>query len=105
VTIRGYVTNILSPTTFEIEGYRMSRDAAFVLDFENVSPELNFRPENIRVGVGLQIKGILNEGTGELKATSIKVDLEQFKNQKQTAVVSRPPEGAATASKRQIKVR
>src|SRR5262249_49442587 len=57
VTIRGYVTNVLSPTTFEIKGYRITRDAAFVLDFENVSPELNFRPETIRVGVGLQIKG------------------------------------------------
>jgi hypothetical protein len=40
------------------------------------------------VGVELEIRGQLNEATGDLKAQSIRVDLEQFKSIKQTAFVS-----------------
>jgi Zn-dependent protease with chaperone function len=90
--IRGYVTEVTSPTTFEIEDYRITRDAGFVLDFENVSPDITFNPNDIRIGVELEIKGLLNEETGELKAQAIKVDLEQFRSIKQTAFVTRPPE-------------
>jgi len=35
-----------------------------------------FEMEDIRVGVELEIKGLLNEQTGELTAKAIKVDLE-----------------------------
>jgi hypothetical protein len=93
VRIRGYVTNLVSPTTFEIEDYRVTNEAGFTLDLENASPDLQFRPEDIRIGVELEIKGTFYEDTSELKAKSIKVDLEQFKKQKQTAVLSRPPAG------------
>lgn len=93
VKIRGYVTRVVSATQFEIEDYRISSDGAFSLDLENGDPDLKFRPEDIRVGVEVEIKGLLNEETGDLKATSIKVDMEQFKKQKQTAILSRPPQG------------
>ena len=93
VKIRGYVTAVVSPTQFEIEDYRVSRDEGFVLDFENASPDLQFKVEDIRVGVELEIKGSLDDTTGELKAKSIKVDMEQFKPQKQTAILSQPPAG------------
>ena len=91
--IRGYVTEFRSPTDFDIEDYRISRDEIFALDFENASPEIAFQLQDIRVGVELEIRGLLNEETGELKANAIKVDLEQFKSIKQTAFVSRAPEG------------
>ena len=93
VKIRGYVTEFRSPTDFDIEDYRITRDEAFALDFENASPDVVFQLQDIRVGVELEIKGLLNEQTGELKATAIKVDLEQFKSIKQTAFVSHAPEG------------
>jgi hypothetical protein len=93
IKIRGYVTAVTSPTQFEIEDYRIRRDAVFVLDFENASADLQFQIEDIRVGVELEIKGTLNDATGELKAKSIKVDMEQFKPQKQTAILSQPPAG------------
>jgi Peptidase family M48 len=93
VKIRGYVTDFRSPTDFDIEDYRISRDEEFALDFENASPEIVFQLDDIRIGVELEIKGTLNEDTGELKAKAIKVDLEQFKSIKQTAFVSTPPEG------------
>ena len=93
VKIRGYVTEFRSPTDFDIEDYRITRDQAFALDFANASPDVTFQLNDIRVGVELEVKGVLNEQTSELKATAIKVDLEQFKSIKQTAFVSSAPEG------------
>jgi Peptidase family M48/Domain of unknown function (DUF5666) len=93
VKIRGYVTEVRSSTSFDIEDYRISRDEGFALDFENASPEITFSLNDVRVGVELEVRGQLNEETGELKAKSIRVDLEQFKPLKQTAIVSARPEG------------
>ena len=93
VKIRGYVTEFRSPTSFDIEDYRISRDEAFTLDFENADPEITFGLNDIRVGVELEIRGQLNEATGDLKAKSITVDLEQFKSIEQTAFVTAPPQG------------
>jgi len=92
ITIRGYVTSATSPTEFEIEDYRITRDEGFALDLENADPSIKFRLEDIRVGVELEIKGRWYVDTGVLKASSIKVDLEQFKKLKQTAVLTRMPE-------------
>lgn len=97
IKIRGYVTNLVSPTEFEIEDYRITRDNALVLDFENADPSLRFNPSDIRVGVELEIKGNFYEATGELTAQSIKVDMEQFKKIKQTAVIARAPVGISRA--------
>ena len=93
VKIRGYVTEFRSPTSFDIEDYRISRDEAFTLDFENASPDITFGLHDIRVGVELEIRGQLNEATGDLKAKSITVDLEQFKSIEQTAFITAPPQG------------
>jgi len=92
VKIRGYVTSVTSPTEFEIEDYRIHRDDGFALDLENADPEIRFQLEDIRVGVELEIKGLWYPDTGVLKATSIKVDLEQFKKLKHEAVITRMPE-------------
>ena len=93
IKIKGYVTNVVSPTQFEIEDYRITRDTMFALEFDNDTPELRFRPEDIKVGVELEIKGTLDESIGTLHATSIKVDLEQFKKAKHTAIIAYPPVG------------
>jgi hypothetical protein len=93
IKIKGYVTNVVSPTQFDIEDYRITRDATFALEFDNETPELRFRPEDIKVGVELEIKGNLDESTGTLHASSIRVDLEQFKKAKHTAIIAYPPIG------------
>jgi len=93
VKVRGYVTAFRSPDDFDIEDYRITRDDAVSLDVENASPELRFQLSDIRVGVELEIRGSLNEDSGQLKAKSIKVDLEQFKSIRQTALVSQMPVG------------
>ena len=40
VKIHGCVTRVDSPTQFEIEDYRITRDRSFSLDIENGSPDL-----------------------------------------------------------------
>jgi len=92
VKIRGYVTNVVSPTQFEIEDYRVSYEGvALALDKSTDDGDVKF--EGLRVGVELEVKGTLNQATQELKAKSIKVDTEQFKRLKQTAILSQPPAG------------
>ena len=93
VKIRGYVTEVRSPTDFDIEDYRITRDTEFALVFENATPDITFQLQDIRVGIELQIEGFLNEQSSELKATSMRVDMEQFKSIKQTTFVSVAPEG------------
>jgi hypothetical protein len=93
VKVRGYVTNILSPTSFEIDDYRVTREASLALEFENESPEAKGGPEALRVGTEVEVSGTYDDATGELKANRIKVDLEQFRTFKMAAVLSREPEG------------
>jgi len=93
IKLRGYVTAVNSPTNFEIEDYRIFSDEEFSLELENASPELQFHKEDIRVGVELEIRGLFDDEAGELTAKSVKVDLEQFKKIKQTAVLSTQPVG------------
>src|SRR5213593_597262 len=75
VKIHGYVTRVVSPTQFEIEDYRVTRDGSFSLDVENGSPDLQFGLEDIRVGVEVEIRGLLDEDSGELKARSINIPM------------------------------
>ena len=96
--IHGYVTAINSPTSFDIEDYRITRDAAFKLEFENPSPDLSFKIEDVRVGTELEIRGIYNDVTSELQANSIKVDMEQFRKLKDTAILDRPPVGVQSVN-------
>jgi hypothetical protein len=93
VSVRGYVTNVTSPTSFEIDDYRVTRDRSLALDFENESPEAKGTPDSLRVGTEVEVSGAYDEATGELKADRIKVDLAQFRSFKMAAVLSREPEG------------
>ncbi len=94
--LRGYVTAVHSPTSFEIDDVRITRDAASPLEFEreddsDKSP-VDFKPEDIRVGTELEIIGELNESTGELKARTIRVILEDAQKINRTALMIWSPE-------------
>lgn len=93
VKIHGYVTQVTSPTDFEIEDYRITSDQAVELDFDNAGPDAKFALRDLRVGVELQITGVLDESTGELRAKSLKIDMDQFRVKPLTAVISSPPKG------------
>ena len=93
IKIRGYVTNITSPDSFEVEDYRISRASGMTVEIEKdeESGNVEFRPESLRVGTLVEIKGDHNETTGELKATSIRFILEEFKHIKRTALIDEVP--------------
>lgn len=95
VKIHGFVTTVNSPTNFEIDDYRITRDTSLVLEVEkdeDSAATATFRPEDIHVGTELEIKGDYNEQTGELKAKSIKVFSEDTRVIKRTALVEKVPE-------------
>ena len=91
VKIRGYITQLNSPTSFEIEDYRVKRDESLTLELENQNPEVNFKQSDLRIGTLVEITGEYDEQTSELKATKIKVDLEQFRQLDVTTILDRKP--------------
>jgi hypothetical protein len=91
IKIRGYITSLASPTSFEVEDYRITRDESVQLEFENQIAGALFKPEDLRVGTLIELKGMYNEETGELKATKLKIDLKQFRTLNVTAVLDRRP--------------
>lgn len=96
VKIHGYVTAVTSPTEFEIEDYRIMRDSTLALEFERTEEEdrsgFHFKPEDIRVGTELEVKGEYNAQTGELKAKSVKVHLDEYQHVKRTALLENTPQ-------------
>ena len=93
VKIHGYVTSVNSPAEFEIEDYRITHDLSLVLEFEKTDKEeIIFRPEDIRIGTEVEIKGELNETTHLLTAKSIKINLDEHNRVKRTALMEKAPE-------------
>lgn len=93
VKIRGYITNMYSPTSFEIDELKVTKDEAIILEFENENKDVQFKKEDVRVGTEIEVQGLLNEATDELTATKVTIDLEQFRKLKNTTVLTRDPEG------------
>jgi Zn-dependent protease with chaperone function len=91
IKIRGYITEFYSPTSFEIEDYRITRDESVVFEFENQNSEVSFKKEDLRIGTLVEIRGLFDEITSELRATKVKIDLAQFRQLDVTAVLDRKP--------------
>jgi hypothetical protein len=94
VTIRGFVTEVKSPTVFEIDDYKVTRDRSLALDIsaeEDDKSRTAFKPEDLRIGTELEVKGEYDESTGELKAKSIKVLFEDARKLRRTALLEQLP--------------
>ena len=93
VTIHGFVTAINSPTSFEIDDYKVTHDKTVSLDLEKQADNSQdaFQPEDIRIGTELEIKGEYDEASGELKARSIKVFSYDTLTVKRTALLEKLP--------------
>jgi len=89
VKIHGYVTSVTSPTQFEIEDFKITRDQNLTLELDktDVEEQTDFRPEDISVGTELQIKGDYDAQSGELKASEVKVFLRDNRKIKREALV------------------
>ena len=94
VTIHGFVTAITSPTSFEIDDYKVTHDKAVSLDLEKQQADNSldtFSPEDIRIGTELEIKGDFDEASGELKARLIKIFSYDTLTVKRTALLEKLP--------------
>jgi len=93
VTIHGFVTAINSPTSFAIDEYKVTRDKAVSLELEKQTDNSLdvFKPEDVRIGTELEIKGDYDEASGELKARSIKVFSYDTLTVKRTALLEKLP--------------
>jgi hypothetical protein len=95
VKIHGYITALRSPSEFEIDEYRITKDSAVTLEFErseDPQEKATFNAEEIRVGTEMEIKGELDEATGQLKARTIKINLDEHRRVKRTALMEVAPE-------------
>lgn len=91
IKIRGYITSLNSPTSFEIEDYRITRDASLQLELDNQTAGVSFKPEDLRVGTLVEVRGQFNDETNELKLTKIKIDLRQFRELNVTTILENKP--------------
>jgi hypothetical protein len=94
VKIHGFITTVNSLTSFEIDDYKITRDVQLILEVEkddSGAATASFKPEDIRVGTEVEIRGDWDESTGELKAKSIKVFLDDTRKIKRTALVHGTP--------------
>ena len=94
VTIHGYVTDVRSPEAFEIDDYKITRDNTLVIELDRQEGDKSlptFKPEDIRVGTELEIKGEYDDASGEVKAKSIKVFAEDTRIVKRTALIEKIP--------------
>ncbi|HTW31766.1 MAG TPA: M48 family metalloprotease [Candidatus Sulfotelmatobacter sp.] len=77
ITLRGFVTAVHSPTSFEMDEYTITDDTereherlGSVGKKDYHSPQL--RPGALRIGLEVEVKGDYNRKTGQVKATGIK---------------------------------
>lgn len=99
VKISGYITNIISPTVFEIDDIKVSRSETLTFTLENQDASLLFKPEDLRIGTEIEVQGMLDDQTNELKAGKVIVDLDQFRKIKNTTVLTRTPDGIIKGEK------
>ena len=94
VTIHGFVTEVKSATVFEIDDYKVTRDRSLALDTstqEDGKSKNAFKPEDLRIGTELEVKGEYDESSGQLKAKSIKVLFEEARKLRRTALLEQIP--------------
>jgi hypothetical protein len=93
ITIHGFVTHVKSPTQFAIDDYAVTRENSLMLDLRALegAHQLNFRPEDIRVGTELEVSGEYDEPSRELKAKSISVFLDEARMVQRTALLEEIP--------------
>src|SRR5215470_4113571 len=94
LTVHGFVTALNSPTNFEVDEYKVTRSNTVLLDLDKQEGDKSletFKPEDLRVGTELEIKGDYDEASGGLKAWSIRVFTYDTLTVKRTALLEKLP--------------
>ena len=98
VKVRGFVTTVHSQNSFEIDDYRIMREASVTLEFDREDDDTKQgeisedQLSKIRVGTELEIKGEYDPATGELQAKSLKLFTGEARKLKRTALLEQVPD-------------
>lgn len=92
-TVRGYVTQVLSPTSFEMDDYSMYVDPKVEVNLENIDDKsIKFDPQkHLRVGTLVKIKGKIDTDTQKVTVKELKIDFKQFRTFSKTVVLDAAP--------------
>ena len=94
IAIHGFVTAVNSPTSFQIDDYKISTDksVSFLFDKQwGEPPIVQFTRQDIRIGTELEITGDYDDRSRELKARTIKVFWSDTLVVKRTALLEKLP--------------
>jgi len=94
IKVHGFVTAVTSPTTFEIDDYKITRDRTFSLELAKEGDDASvsdFKPDDIRIGTEVEVSGEYDPSTGILTPKSIKVFFDDTKLIKRTALIEQVP--------------
>lgn len=93
IEIKGYVTQIHGPSSFEIDEYKMSLDGKYDVELQNVEDKaLKFDPaQHLKIGTLVKIKSKVNTETLEGSVSEIKIDFKQFRRLSHTTVLDSSP--------------
>lgn len=93
IELKGYITQVHSPSSFEIDDYKMSLDGKYDVELQNVEGKaIKFDPAtHIRVGTLVKMKCKVNTETLEGRVEDIKIDAKQFRKLSHTAVLDSNP--------------
>jgi hypothetical protein len=93
IEIKGYITQVNSPSSFEIDDYKITLDGKYDVDLQNVeSKAIKFDPKvHIRVGTLVKMKCKINPETLEARVEEIKIDVKQFRKLSHTTVLDAKP--------------
>src|SRR5688572_7939409 len=85
----GYITQVSSPTSFQVDDYRVTVENTRDIQLENIdSKAIKFDPiEKIKVGTFIKFKGKYNTETLEATVHEVKIDMKQFRRLAQTVVL------------------
>jgi hypothetical protein len=90
VKIRGYVTAMTSPNAFEIEDYKIKRDAAVWVAMDGPVGAVA-APEELKVGALVEVRGDFNDETGELTASKVKIVARKLSSFDSAAILETRP--------------
>src|SRR5581483_5753235 len=93
IKLRGYITELRSQNSFDIDDYRVSRESTLSLEFEKdeeAGSEVEL-PGDLRIGSEVEIKGEYDTESHQLTARSIKIFPGDTRKVKRTAILETPP--------------
>lgn len=92
-SVRGYITQVLSPASFEMDDYSMYVDPKVEVDLENIDDKsIKFDPQkHLRVGTLVKIKGKIDTDTQKVTVKELKIDFKQFRTFSKTVVLDAAP--------------